>query len=538
MLTNRTVLHRRRFTRRRVATLAALAALLAGPLLAQPASDVAARAAVIPIHGVIDDVMLSSLERRVASAREAGAETLIFELKTPGGAVVSALDICRLIMRQAEDDVRTIAWVNDEAYSAGALISVACSEIWMSVASSIGDCAPIMIGASDLGEAERAKAESPILEMFDTAATRNGYDPLLCRAMVQVGVEVWWVERVAPENPTTTAPSFGESVGERRFVTGEWKQKNYDDIPAEDRLWKLVSNEPVDRADTLLTMSESKAIEYGFARGQATKLEDLANELGLVMLPMIKDMSGWEKFVKWLNSPLVRGVFFVIMLLGAYIEFQSPGLILPGVVAGLSAVVFFGAPYATGLASWWPLILLAIGIVLLLVELFVLPGFGVFGIVGGLCVLVALVGTFVPVEPLPSGDRPFWPSWPSYEQTWSAIRTAVLTIAGGIIVSIVGLIALARMLPHLPGGGGLALGNPEGVLLEPLEAVREAAAVGDIGIVVGTLKPAGLARFGNEVVDVVTQGEYVEPGNKVQVIRRAGMNVVVRPLPADADRTA
>ena len=106
--------------------------LLVAPLFAQTTrAGRRATAAVIPIHGEIDDIVRDSVERRLTAARDAGATTIIFEMNTPGGLVTSALDICRLI-KNLPPEARTVAWVHSDAYSAGAMISVACREIWMS----------------------------------------------------------------------------------------------------------------------------------------------------------------------------------------------------------------------------------------------------------------------------------------------------------------------------------------------------------------------------------------------------------------------
>ncbi len=514
---------------RHVVLAAAMLLIAAAPLAGQDARP-STSAAVIPIRGAIDDIMYGSIERRIDEARDMGANLLIFEMDTPGGGVISAIDICRLIMRQADGNMRTVAWINPEAYSAGAMISVACNEIWMSTGSTIGDCAPIMIGAADLGEAERAKAESPVLQIFREAATRNGYDQLLCRAMVQANIEVWWIERV--DTPEGAEP-------ERRFVRGDEKARLIDDVEEQDlREWRLVEADgllqPIDDESTLLTMSALEAVEFGLARGQATSLADLADKLELSMIPTVQEITVWEQFVMWLNSPLVRGVLFLIMLVGGYLEFQSPGLILPGSVALVAAAIFFGAPYAAGLADIWTIVLLAVGVVLLIVEIYFIPGFGIFGILGLCLIFVSLIGSFVPAEPI-APDGPWWrPVWPAQPGTWQAIRTGITVLSLSVIASFIGLIFLAKYLPQLPIARRLTLGNPEGVTLPKLGADATVALVGDVGIVVGDLKPGGQARFGNDVVDVTTQGQYVDGGTKVQVIRREGMNVFVRPLVDEA----
>lgn len=493
----------------------------------------ATKAVVIPIEGVIDDVLRRSIERRLDEARADGVNLVVFEMDTPGGLVTSALDISKLIKKLPGEGIRTVAWVHDEAYSAGALISVAAQEILMSSTASIGDCAPIMVspvgGMTELGETERAKAESPILQEFRDSAIRNDYDTLLCRAMVTVGVEVWWVENV--------------ESGERQFVDADRKKELIDNREPEQRRWRLVetyvdprtgkeipAKTPTDHESELLTLSESEALVYGFASAIASNLDEVAAQLGVPGLLERIEPNGWEVFAQWLNSPLVRGILFVIMLMGAYLEFQSPGLIVPGATALVALVIFLAAPYAAGLADIWTIVVLVIGLGLLAVELFLIPGFGLAGICGIMLIVVALVGTFVPAEP---GVPRF--SWPDLQGTWEAVETGIIVLASSVIIAVTGIALLARYLPSMPFGRQLVLANPEdAAALAVPDPHPDIALVGDVGIVTGDLRPGGQVRFGQTIVDVQSQGEYVDAGRRVQVIAHDGPRVVVRPLPDDA----
>ncbi len=524
----------RRRARATVGVLLAPAALLliALPLAAQPSQPRPSSGALLPIEGTIDDILRDSLKRRIDAARTDGHRVLIFELNTPGGLVSSALDICRVIKSQPPE-IRTVAWVHSQAYSAGAMIALACNEIWMSPSSAIGDAAPIMIspqGVQELGTTERAKAESPILLEFRDSALRNGYSPLLAEAMVTVGAEVWWLERT--------------DGSQRRFVSGDEKRRLIDDTAADQREWRLVetytievdgqprvmnTHQPVDSAESLLTMSQYDAIGYGFARGLASGPPELAERLGLATVPVRLVPSGWENFATWLNSPIVRGILLILVLVGAWAEFQHPGLILPGVTALVALAIFLAAPYAAGLASVWMFVLVGLGLVLLALEIFLIPGFGFAGLLGAALLIVGLLASFVPTEP---GAPPF--ALPSLQGTWSALVTGLKVMASSIIVSIAGIVLLAQYLPKTRLAGGVVSANPEAAVLVVPDPAARVAQVGDVGIVTGDLRPGGQARFGQEVVDVASQGEYVPAGRRVQVIRREGMNVVVRPLPDEA----
>jgi membrane-bound serine protease (ClpP class) len=329
--------------------------------------------------------------------------------------------------------------------------------------------------------------------------------------------------------------------GERRFVTTAEKTKLIDDVAADERAWKPVESytdamtgkvitvtQPVDRANELLTMSQYDAVAFGFACGIASSLDDLSQKLDLAATPKVYEKTGWEGFAMWLNSPLIRGILLVIVMIGAYMEFQSPGLILPGVTALIALVVFLAAPYAAGLASIWTIIVFVIGAVLLAVEIFVIPGFGIAGILGILLIVVALLASFVPAEP----EAPTF-SLPSLQGTWDGLVTGLKVLIGSIVISMVGMVLVARYLPRSRMVAGVISANPMGAALAISDAHPDVAQVGDVGVVTGDLRPGGQARFGQEVVDVQSQGEYIEAGRRVQVIRRAGMTIVVEPLPHD-----
>lgn len=519
---------------------------LAGPLWGGDEAGGPRRGAIIPIHGEIDDIMTRSLQRRIDEARQAGVNLLIFDMDTPGGLVTSALDICRLI-KGLPPEIRTVAWVHPQAYSAGAMISLACDEIVMSRSSAIGDCAPIMLGptgpAGEFSDRLAAKVESPILQEFRDSAQKNGYDLLLARAMVKWEVEVWWIE-----NPATGQRRFIETAEKEQMeqagtlITGSpASQPSGKTKPGP---WRLVESyidpvtgsphrveQPVDRADALLTLSQSDAVAFGFARAIVPDVTALAETLELTGTPMNLAISGWEYFARWLNSPLVRGILFVIMLAGAYIEFHSPGLVAPGVTAVVALIIFLGAPYAAGLADVWTLVTLVIGLLLLAIEILVLPGFGVAGILGLLLIAAAFIGTFVPAEP---GSAPY--SLPTLPGTWDMLKTGIIVMASSTLVAIIGIVLIAKHLPYSPLTSRMVLANPEQTdVVSVGDPSPDTAYVGDIGVVTGDLRPGGQARFGQRVVDVQSQGEYVEAGTRVQVLEHDGMKIVVRPLPPDED---
>src|SRR5690348_3993849 len=195
-------------------------------------------AAIVPLVGQIDDYSRDDFFRRFDRAKAMGATVVVVSIDSPGGLVTASMDISRYLKRQ--DDVRTIAFVKDRAYSGAAMVALACQEIWMAPESALGDCAPIVFDTGGrlqpLPTAERAKQESPILAEFDDSARKNGYSPLVAEAMVDVSRTVYLIQ-----NPAGEFKAVNEQEHKQLTGGGEWK-----DAPG--------FRVPLDGPDTLLTV--------------------------------------------------------------------------------------------------------------------------------------------------------------------------------------------------------------------------------------------------------------------------------------------
>ncbi|MBN1513345.1 MAG: ATP-dependent Clp protease proteolytic subunit [Phycisphaerae bacterium] len=516
-----------RFTRR-IAWVCLVAAGVGAFPVSADAPEAEPRGVIIPIDTDISDVTTESLKRRVEQAVEDGATVIVFELNTPGGMLTSALDICDYI--KGLRNAKTVAWVHTQAYSAGSMIAVACDEIVMSSRSTLGDCGVILgtpIGAEPVPEELRAKAEAPALTEFRESANRNGYNRLLCEAMVLKEREVWWIENAAS--------------GERRFVDTAEKERLIPESgsttqPAEPD-WQLVTTyfdpvsdkdvefvNPVVGSNALLTMSQSEAYAYGFAKAIVSDAAELQARYSLSGELSRIGFSWLERFTGWMTSMPVRAFLLIIILLGAYVEFNTPGVGVPGLVALIALAIFVGAPYMTGLANIWELVIILIGVALLAIELFVTPGFGVIGLLGILVMLVGLLATFIPEEP----GRSFPIYWPSLPESLDGLRYGAVTLAAGLAGALVGAWALSKYLPELPLLRLAAPVNPTRETVAVADPYHGAAQLGDIGQAVTPLRPGGSARFGATLVDVITEGEWIEAGSDVEVIERHGNTVVVR----------
>jgi len=226
------------------------------------------------------------------------------------------------------------------------------------------------------------------------------------------------------------------------------------------------------------------------------------------------DQAWSESLVQFLTNPIVRGVLLVIFVITLLIELAAPGLGVFGATAGVALLVVIGAPWLTGMAQWWEIVLIAVGLGLIAVELFVIPGFGFAGVTGAGCVLVGLVGTFV------SDDL----SSPAGQSDLLQGLTATLAALFAAGVAAWFLFRQLETLPllgrfilktELPAAGS---GTPSGVgLLESIGSPRLPLQAGDPGIAETDLRPSGRADFDGRLVDVKSVGAYIERGARLRV---------------------
>lgn len=481
--------------------------LAASPAPASRPATVPSAAAVVSLSGEVNDFQRNALKRHIAAARAAGADTVILKINTWGGLVTSGLDIARFLRNLP--DLRTVAYVDEKAISAGAMIALACDEIVMGPGATLGDSAPIAAsgdGIINLSTAERAKAESPILADFYESAVRNGYDPLLVQSMVSVGRVVHWVQ--SPDG------------GQRKFVTGE----DYAKLTADG--WTPVPGvrDPVDGPDTLLTVGTDEAVKLGLASGTAPSAEALAASLNLPIIAAFEPGAG-ERALALLSNAAVRAVLMSIFLFAFYAAIHAPGHGMPEVIAVSALAVLIGVPVLTGYAQWWEVAAILVGVGLLALEIFVIPGFGVAGVAGLLLVLFGLVMSFVGHEP-----RSLPGVLPSLPATWAAIQKALIVLTAGLAGSLFLWAWLSRYLPKLPyvnrlilatDTSDVAAGAAPGIASPPPDWVAE----GSLGRAVTDLRPSGRAAFFDPVTrddrlaDVVSDAGFVRAGSPVQVKR-------------------
>ena len=471
------------------------------------------KAAIIICKGDIDNGLYRSIVRRTNMAIEQGCEYLIYEIDTYGGDLFSADNISDYFLLEVNDRAHTVAYVSKKAISAGSMISVACEDIIMKNKTKIGDCAPIQPGVK-LEGVEREKVETFTRAAFVNSAQANGYPETLLRAMVTMQIEVYRV---------------------KNLQTGEYEFFESERLPKDPNSYDLDGQELIVKNDELLTLTASEAYEYGISR---TLVDDVAGALdflserdGVVFSEQsIVLRTNWsEEMVRWINSPAIMSVLIMLALLGVYIELNSPGVGLPGLVAVICFAIILGSKYLYGLANWVEVTMFGIGVLLLLVEILLIPGFGIVGFLGIVCIVLGVFGMLLknPPDKVP---------WPQTEFDMQLITNGLLGLVLGLAGFAVLVWLFAKYLPKIPLLGRLMLRpaalKPAGPMpismTAPPEGKTAGPKVGDMGVVSSKLRPTGKAKIGDAIVEVVAEGEFLDIGTEVMIIAIKGNNVVVR----------
>ncbi|MCB7128279.1 MAG: hypothetical protein J3T61_01925 [Candidatus Brocadiales bacterium] len=458
-----------------------------------------AKVFVIALEGMIDGGLYSSVERRTKIALEENPSLIIFEIDTYGGRLEPAFEISEHIA-DIPEETKTVAYIPKKAISAGALIAVSCNEIVMGPHAELGDCEPIIPSAEGGYKTVGEKIQTVLRTKFRKFAEKNGYPVKLAEAMVTSELEVYRI--------------ITEDAPEGRFVTArELKEMT------EEETKQIKSKKLIIEKGKLLTMHSIEAKDYGFAKFVVKNRDDLFEQYGIKPEQAEGLEVNWsEDMVRFLDSiaPVLLGVGLVAM----WMEMKSPGVGLPGLVGVLCFATVFLSKYMVGLAEVPEMIIFMLGIMLLGVEVLVLPGFGLFGVAGILTMMLGLVLAFqdflVPQTPY------------NYEE----LRVNLLQILASMIGSIAVMAVLVRYLPDMPLFGRLILRTSEEAALgfETVPVASKEDLVGKRGYAISTLRPSGRADIDGDVLDVVTQGEFIEADRMIEVVEIQGNRIVVKPI--------
>jgi len=475
------------------------------------------QAFVIPIHGPITDTTYEAVRRKVIYCRGVGAKVVVFDMNTPGGSGEAMRKIVRLIVDDLAD-IYAVAFVDPEAFSAGAIISLACNEIVMVPTGVIGDAMPIMIGPggqlAPIPDKERGKFESAMRTEVRVLAKRNGYSVPLCEAMITITMEIWLVRDTdTGELRIVEADAWRNKVSGAPDQTGPARQPT-------STAWEYVRT--IDGPNELVTMTADEALEYGLAGRIFENMDDIRGYYGLTGPPTRLTDTWSEKLVAFLTTPAVTSILLMAALFFAYVEMHTAGFGAAGAMAVACFALLVGGRYLIGLANWWEIALLSIGVVLLMLEIFLIPGFGIFGITGLLCIIVGLVAMVLPNAP---DKLPI----PQTEMDWDLLTKGIFAIGVGFVAALIAAALVSKYLARVPIASKLIMAQAEAASSAPASEVSpiHRIDVGAEGTVHSPCRPVGMVRFGDELFDAVAEGEMIESGASVRVLRREGNRLVI-----------
>lgn len=450
------------------------------------ARDQSYKGKVIVIPVGTEDLLIPArfefMKRTLGQCNKDGAEAVIFDLDTPGGL---AWDTISLMMKDLQNlKMRSFAFVNTRAISAGALIAMATDAIYMAPASAIGASTPVTGNGESLGHAERAKMNSAFLGMVRTVVREKGHDVRIVEGMIDM-------DRGLTINGRVIIPK-GE------IVTLDAEQSTM-----------LIEGKPL------------------LAKGIAKSIEDIKQRESLTGAVVIAEPTGFEWIAIWVTR--YAAILILVGLAGGYLEMQAPGFGIPGFIAiGAFALFFFGHYVAGSLAGQETAVVAVIfilGIVLIAVELLAAPGTVLPGVLGFGCVMVALVYAMSGWEVAPPQEGAPGGIGPSIAPYAVGLRNFALGFGGALIL----ITLLALWLPVLRPFRALVLESAAGGTLLDAPAMQAAvrARAGDGGITRSALRPYGSVEIGGKVVEAMVEGGYLNNGTPIRVREVRGEKIIV-----------
>jgi membrane-bound serine protease (ClpP class) len=432
---------------------------------------------IIPIRDQIEKSIVYVVRRGIHEAAENNATAIILHMDTPGGEMGSMMEIMDLLENFKG---MTITYVDNKAYSAGAFIAVATKKIYMAPSGVIGAAAPILAspggGAEEMQGTLETKISSASAARIRASAQRNGHNSELVEAMVR--------------------------------KTGGLK----------------IDGKTIVKEGDILTLTHAEATQLVgkppkplLAEAVIDNMDELIKKLGYQDRNIVRiEPTGVERIARLIT--MAAPILLLIGFGGIYLEFKTPGITIFGIVGAIALTIFFFGHYIAGLSGQEEILLFALGLILIGVEIFILPGHILPGLFGVLAVLVSILWAMI--EKFPGG--PTIPALPKFQ-------LPLLNLGAGIVGAAILVGILARWLPKTKGPlGGLItqrnLDSSQGFS----SADTHAELLGLTGETLSSLRPSGTARFGDTVVDVISEGEFIAAHEKVTVQKISGARVLVR----------
>ncbi len=452
------------------------------------------KAALVGVEGRMDTQSVSRLQSMIAETLRSGrVNLLIVRIDSAGGPLADSLNLANFLAGLDRSEVRTVAYVPDQARGGAALVALACDQLVMHPQA--------VLGGLDAEQAALEEADAARESVRGALAPAKGRSWSLLAAFVDPQLRV---HRYQNRTSGVVAYFSAEELQEQEDPQ-DWER-----------------GPRVTPAEGTLELAGKEAQRLGLASEVVESFDELKQLFGLQDDPELLEPNWAEHLIAALARPELAFLLLVIGGVAVYAELNSPGVGIGGFIASICFLLFFWSKFLDGTAGWLEVLLFLAGVSFLLLEIFVIPGFGVFGLGGGLLIIASLVlasQTFV--FPHDSGEV-------------RQLRDSLLVVGGSMVGIILAALVLRRFLPHAPLFNRMLLEPPRydfAVETPPARGYDFQHLLGQQGVATTQLTPSGKARFGDEMIDVIAS-TLVERGAAVKVTRVRGSHVYVAPASA------
>lgn len=410
---------------------------------------------VINLKGEVGPGLFRIVNKGITEAEKQKSDYIIFDINTYGGAVDAADSIRTSILRTP---ITTIAFINHQAVSAGALISIACDSIYMSNGSTFGASTVV----NQTGEVMPDKYQAFMRAMMRSTAQVNGRDPSIAESMVTDSIKV-------------------------------------------------------------LSLTPEEAISLGYCEGKAESINEVEKIIAKesTFVTSKQEVTLLDRLISFLITPYLQGIFLMFIIGGIYFEMQSPGLGMPSVIAILGALLYFLPLYIEGLAENWEIIIFAIGIILIIIEIFVIPGFGVAGVTGLILTITGLVFAMI------DNDLFYYHGKFNFVPVIKPLAIVLLSSFLALILSILLASRFSKGNSFIKLALHTELRDKEGFV----GVARVDKLEGGEGVVKSKMYPSGKVEVNGVWYEATMENGTAMPGDRVKIVRSEGGRLYCEHLP-------
>jgi len=443
--------------------------------IAPAASPAVKKVYILPIRDGITPPMVYIVRRGVKEAMEAKADLLLVDMETNGGRGDSMMEIIEILDQFKGEK---ITYVNKKAFSAGALISFATLRIFMAPDSVIGAAAPVMMsaegGAAAMPDTMEAKSASAIAAMIRGQAEKHGHNPEVVDAMIR---------------KTKELTMDGVKLNEKGQVL-------------------TLNNKEAER-------EFGKPAKPLLSSGTVATLDALIEKVaGKTAVRIRVEPTGWEKAASWINA--ISPILLIIGIAGVYLEFKTPGFGLPGIIGISAFAIYFFGGYIAGLSGMGWIVVFFLGVALVALELFAFPGTFALGIAGIACMMASVIMAMVDYYP-------GMPTVPTVRQLSLPMNDLLIAAVGSAVL----IWLLSLWLPRTAYWQRMVAQTASGAKADAVLEQQQASRIGQVGVALSPLHPGGKAQFGDDIFDVISQGDVIEKGRPVRIIGNSGHEAIV-----------